>query len=78
MSKRMLKKMAAKGSLVVAGTFGLAASAFADLNAAIAPGITTVETDGIALQTLIWPALIAIVVGFKIMGMFKKGVSKIG
>lgn len=51
--------------------------AMAALDAAIATGITEVQTDGLAIQGLIWPAVIAITGGFVVMKLFKRGASKI-
>lgn len=71
--KKLAQKIGIAGALVV----GVVGSAYAELPAAVATGITTVETDGLALQALIWGPLIAITAGFVVMKLFKRGANKI-
>lgn len=75
---RLIKTKTGAASVAVGSMlmFGVG-SANAELSPSIAPGITEVQTDGLAMIDLIWPVLIALTVGFKIMGIFKKGVAKV-
>lgn len=65
-----------------AGLVGLALltfvnSAMAELPTAATTAFTGVQTDGTAMQGLIWGPLAALTIGWKLMGMFKKGTNKI-
>lgn len=51
--------------------------AFAVLDPGVETGMTTIQTDGLALQALIWGPLIAITAGFVTMKLFKRGSNKI-
>lgn len=72
-----MKNVIAKLSVASALVMGVSSSAFAELPAAVATGITLVETDGLALQALIWGPLIAITAGFVVMKLFKRGANRI-
>lgn len=72
-----MKNVVSKCGIAVVLCMGVASSAFAELPAAVATGITEVQTDGLALQALIWAPLIAITAGFVVMKLFKRGANKI-
>jgi hypothetical protein len=49
---------------------------FAALNAGVATGFTSLQTDALALVDLVWPVVIAVTVAFIILGLFKKAANK--
>lgn len=53
-----------------------AASAHAELPAAVATSLTSLETDAASLMTLLYGAMIAITGGFIVFGLVKKGMRK--
>jgi hypothetical protein len=48
----------------------------AALNAGVATGFTSLQTDALALVDLVWPVVIAVTVAFIILGLFKKAANK--
>jgi hypothetical protein len=48
----------------------------AALNAGVATGFTSLQTDALALVDLVWPVTIAVTVAFIILSLFKKAASK--
>jgi len=54
----------------------IAGFASAALPTGVSTAMTEVQTDGMALIDLAWPVLTAITVGFVIMKLFKRAVSK--
>jgi hypothetical protein len=71
--REMLKKVGAGLAL----TFGLVGVAAAELPAAATTAITSIQTDGLAVIDAMWPVIAAIVVGFVIIKLFKRGASKV-
>lgn len=72
----VMKNFLKNGGLVVAGSlFGISA-ANATLNAGVATGFTSLQTDALALVDLVWPVTIAVTVAFIILSLFKKAASK--
>lgn len=49
----------------------------ADVPAAVGTAITGIQTDALALIDLVWPAVAAIVGGFVLFKIFKRGASKV-
>lgn len=64
-------------ALVMVALAVAAPSAFAALDAGIATGLDGIETDGLALQALVWPVVIAITAGFVMFKIFKRGAAKV-
>lgn len=54
-----------------------AASASADLPAAISTELATIQSDGLALADLVWPVVIALVGATVLMKLFKRFAAKI-
>lgn len=72
MSKFRALVSAAAASLTMA-----AGSAFAALPSGVGTGITSIETDGLAMVDLIWPVIISLVGAVVIMKLFKRFVNKV-
>lgn len=68
---KITQKFAAVAVLALASV-----SAHAELPAAATTALTAVQTDGLAMIDAGWPVLGAIVVGFVLMKLFKRVVSK--
>lgn len=60
----------------IAAMFG-ASTASAALSTEVGTGLTALQTDALALIDLVWPVVVAITVGFVILKLFKRGVSKV-
>lgn len=60
--------------------FGFSAAfigtAEAALNAGVATGFTSLQSDALELVDLVWPVTIAVTVAFIILGLFKKAAGK--
>jgi Phage major coat protein, Gp8 len=56
--------------------FGLGL-AMAELPAVVGTTLTGLQTDGLALIALVWPVVGAIIGGFILIKLFKRGASKI-
>lgn len=52
-------------------------TAYAALPATVGTTLTALQTDGLALIDLVWPVVGAIVGGFILLKLFKRGASKI-
>lgn len=70
-AKKIAQRGAVAGSLMLA-----AAAAHAELPTAATAAFTTVSTDAGAMLDAGWPVLVGITVGFVLMKLFKKVVSK--
>lgn len=71
--KKLLQKIA---SIVMLFAFGVS-FAFAALPTTVGTTLTALQTDGLALIDLVWPVVGAIVGGFILLKLFKRGASKI-
>lgn len=69
-------KLFTKAIAVVTASLTFVGSASAELPIGVSTAFTGVQTDGLALIDLAWPVLTAITVGFIIIKLFKKAVSK--
>jgi hypothetical protein len=58
---------------VLALLFGFIPASYAALPAAATAGLTTLETDVLALVDAIWPVMVAITVAFILLRVFKRG-----
>lgn len=65
------------GAVVVAGASMVAVQAHAALPAAATAAFNDLKTDGLSLIDLVWPVVGAITVGFVLIGLFKRGASKV-
>lgn len=70
-----LKKMFAPVAAVSVVGLSSIETANAALNAGVASGFTSLETDALALVDLVWPVTIAITIAFIILALFKKAAS---
>jgi len=61
---------------IVAGLLAFTASAHAELPTAVTGAFTTVQADAGDMLDAGWPLLVAITVGFVLMKLFRKVVSK--
>lgn len=68
----MFKKLGA----VLVGVLALASSAFAALDASIATGLTSVQTDFNSLLSLVYPIMISITAAVVIFGLAKMFIHK--
>lgn len=68
----MFKKLVA----VCVGVLAMVSSAFAALDASIATGLTSVQTDFNALLALVYPIMISITVALVIFGLVKMFIHK--
>jgi hypothetical protein len=71
-----MKNFFKNGGLVVVGSLAGIGAANATLNAGVATGFTSLQTDALALVDLVWPVTIAVTVAFIILSLFKKAASK--
>jgi hypothetical protein len=71
-----MKNFLKNGGLVVVGSLAGISAANATLNAGVATGFTSLQTDALALVDLVWPVTIAVTVAFIILSLFKKAASK--
>jgi len=71
MKKRLFARLAAFSAAAVGG------SAFAALPAGVSTGLTSIQTDGLALVDLIWPVVIAFVSAAIVLKLFKRFSSKL-
>lgn len=60
---------------VVVGTFS--AGSYAALPAVVGTELTSVQTDALAAIDLVWPVVMAVLGGFIIMKIVKRGANKI-
>lgn len=76
----MFKSISKKYGVLMASIVGLfvaaVSPAHAVLNAGVAAGFTSLQTDALALVDLVWPVVIAVTVAFIILGLFKKAAAK--
>lgn len=70
---------AVKRGFVVAvlAAFSAPVAVFAALPAGVATAMGTLETDGLALIDLVWAPVAALVVGFIIIKLFKRGAKQV-
>ena len=71
----MLKQAKTK-VIAVLGLSSLSGLANAALPTAATDAITSIQTDGVAMIDALWPVLVAILGGFTVMKLFRKGVNK--
>lgn len=69
------KARAAQGA-IIAASVGLATTAQAALPEGVTAAFTTVQTDAGSMIDAGWPVLVGITVGFVLMKLFKKVVSR--
>ena len=71
----MFKKFAGRGAVVA----GLLAplSSFAAVPAVVGTTLDTIQTDALAVIDLVWPVVLAVVGGFILLKVVKRGVNKI-
>lgn len=62
---------------LAAGASMVALQAQAALPAAATSAFNDLKTDGLSLIDLVWPVVGAITVGFVLIGLFKRGASKV-
>jgi len=64
-------------AVVVTGAALYSAASQAALSSEISTGLTSIQTDALALVDLMWPVVIAISVAFLMFKIYKRGVSKL-
>lgn len=69
------KTKAALTSVILVAS-GYAATANAALSSEVTTGFTGLKTDALALIDLAWPVVVAVTVGFIMLGLFKKAAGK--
>lgn len=74
MSMKYFSRRVGLGAVIA---MAVSAPAFAALDEGIESGLAIVQTDGLALQGLLWPVVIAITAGFVMFKLFKRGAAKI-
>jgi len=71
-----MRKILAILTAAMAALFGVG-TASAALSTEVATGLTALQTDALALIDLVWPVVVAITIGFVVLKLFKRGVSKV-
>lgn len=72
----MFKKLLSVVAGALVGLLGLVSSAHAALDASIATGLTSVQTDFTALLALVYPIMISITAGIVIFGLARMFIHK--
>jgi hypothetical protein len=71
-----MKKLFQTASLILVFVLAGISNVFAALNAGVAAGFTSLQTDALALIDLAWPVVIAVTVAFIVISLFKRAASK--
>lgn len=71
MKKRLFARLAAFSAAAIGG------SAFAALPSGLSAGLTSIQTDGLALADMVWPVVLSIVGSLIVFKLFKRFIGKI-
>lgn len=76
--KARFMEMQSKKTAAIAGLMVVAGSAHAELPAGVTTAISGLQTDALAMQGIVWTAVIALTGGWVLMRIFRKGANKVG